>query len=259
MLKPTSHMAIDSSKADPRRMKVLEEILYGTDKFEAQLPYPGEILDLFSNDPALGIYQEPEHPDNNLLPRGVSRRESDLHRTTVDTGDRYETGETIWESEKTSTAGAPINIRSVDLTTGTTYTLSVWAKTTTPNTGVYIGFYLRDVGFLSSYTQKTLSQDWQRWHVTVTVDSDLPSDVDMYFYPFGTKSSEPGAKTQWTSPKLEYGTVATPWPPTPYSVSGYSDIHYSTGTDLRGFKDEGIYTIHENSKLTEQGVGLYGL
>lgn len=44
--KPTAHMTIDSSKADPLKLKALEDILYGTQDVEARLPLPDEVIEL---------------------------------------------------------------------------------------------------------------------------------------------------------------------------------------------------------------------
>ena len=45
--KPTSHIEIDSTKVDPTQLKALEDLLYGTDEAEAQLPTPDEVAALF--------------------------------------------------------------------------------------------------------------------------------------------------------------------------------------------------------------------
>ena len=43
---PTASIEIDSTKADPTKLKALEDILYGSDKAEARLPLPDEIAQL---------------------------------------------------------------------------------------------------------------------------------------------------------------------------------------------------------------------
>lgn len=43
---PTASIEIDSTKADPTKLKALEDILYGSDKAEARLPLPDEITQL---------------------------------------------------------------------------------------------------------------------------------------------------------------------------------------------------------------------
>lgn len=47
-LKPTSSITIDSTKADPTKLKALEDILYGTEQKEARLPLPAEIATLMA-------------------------------------------------------------------------------------------------------------------------------------------------------------------------------------------------------------------
>lgn len=44
--KPAAHMQIDSTRTDPKKMKLLEDILFGTDETEARLPMPEEIIEL---------------------------------------------------------------------------------------------------------------------------------------------------------------------------------------------------------------------
>lgn len=44
--KPTASMVIDSTKADPAKLKALEDILFGTDETEPRLPLPDEIITL---------------------------------------------------------------------------------------------------------------------------------------------------------------------------------------------------------------------
>lgn len=48
-LKPTASITIDSTKADPTKLKALEDILYGTEKKEARLPLPAEIATLMAD------------------------------------------------------------------------------------------------------------------------------------------------------------------------------------------------------------------
>lgn len=47
--KPTALIVIDSTKADPDKLKELEDILYGTDSTEPRLPLPDEIVDIFGS------------------------------------------------------------------------------------------------------------------------------------------------------------------------------------------------------------------
>lgn len=46
--KPTAHMVIDSTKADPTALEALEDILYGTDNEEAMLPLPNDVIAMFA-------------------------------------------------------------------------------------------------------------------------------------------------------------------------------------------------------------------
>ena len=46
--KPTAHLEIDSTKADPVKLAALEEILYGGAETEARLPLPDEIASLMA-------------------------------------------------------------------------------------------------------------------------------------------------------------------------------------------------------------------
>ena len=46
--KPTAHLEIDSTKADPVKLAALEKILYGDTDIEARLPLPDEIVTLMA-------------------------------------------------------------------------------------------------------------------------------------------------------------------------------------------------------------------
>ena len=48
--KPTAHLEIDSTKADPVKLAALEKILYGDSDIEARLPLPDEIANLMAAD-----------------------------------------------------------------------------------------------------------------------------------------------------------------------------------------------------------------
>ena len=52
--KPTSTIVIDSTKADPEKLKALEDVLYGTDDKEARLPLPDEIATIMKEAEAAG-------------------------------------------------------------------------------------------------------------------------------------------------------------------------------------------------------------
>lgn len=47
---PTATVVIDSTKADPAKLKKLEDILYGTEDTEARLPLPDEIASIMKAD-----------------------------------------------------------------------------------------------------------------------------------------------------------------------------------------------------------------
>lgn len=46
--KPTASITIDSTKADPTKLKALEKILYGSEEADARLPLPNEIATLMA-------------------------------------------------------------------------------------------------------------------------------------------------------------------------------------------------------------------
>ena len=52
--KPTAHLEIDSTKANPEKLAALEVILYGTDDTDARLPLPNEIATLMKTEVAAG-------------------------------------------------------------------------------------------------------------------------------------------------------------------------------------------------------------
>ena len=52
--KPTAHLEIDSTKANPEKLAALEVILYGTDDTDARLPLPNEIATLMKTEAAAG-------------------------------------------------------------------------------------------------------------------------------------------------------------------------------------------------------------
>lgn len=45
--KPSATLVINSTKVDADKLKQLEDILYGTDKDEARLPLPSEVIEIF--------------------------------------------------------------------------------------------------------------------------------------------------------------------------------------------------------------------
>ena len=46
--KDTSHLIINSKKADPTKLKALEDILYGSETEESRLPLPEEVIELMT-------------------------------------------------------------------------------------------------------------------------------------------------------------------------------------------------------------------
>ena len=52
--KPTASIVIDSTKANPEKLKALEDILYGSEETEARLPLPDEIATLMKTEGAAG-------------------------------------------------------------------------------------------------------------------------------------------------------------------------------------------------------------
>ena len=52
--KPTAHLEIDSTKANPEKLAALETILYGADDTDARLPLPNEIATLMKTEAAAG-------------------------------------------------------------------------------------------------------------------------------------------------------------------------------------------------------------
>lgn len=49
-MKPTATLVVDSTKADPNKLKKLEDILYGTDTEDPRLPLPDEIASIMKNE-----------------------------------------------------------------------------------------------------------------------------------------------------------------------------------------------------------------
>lgn len=52
-LRPTAHIVVDSTKADPEKLKKLEELIYGTDQKDPVLPHPANIIAIIRGD---GMY-----------------------------------------------------------------------------------------------------------------------------------------------------------------------------------------------------------
>lgn len=52
--KPTSHIIVDSRKADPAKLKLLEDFLYGTESEDAKLPLPAKVVELLGKPDTTG-------------------------------------------------------------------------------------------------------------------------------------------------------------------------------------------------------------
>ena len=74
--KPTARLIITSTKADPAKLKALEDILYGTEETEPRLPLPEEVIKLLANDVAVAV--APESPSATLLGKKVSELQSNV-------------------------------------------------------------------------------------------------------------------------------------------------------------------------------------
>lgn len=48
--RPTAHLTIDSTKVTPAKMKVLEDMLYGTAGVDPKMPTPAQVMAIFSSD-----------------------------------------------------------------------------------------------------------------------------------------------------------------------------------------------------------------
>lgn len=51
---PTSHLVINSTEADPEKLKALEAIIYGSEEEEPRLPLPDEVITLLTDTQAAG-------------------------------------------------------------------------------------------------------------------------------------------------------------------------------------------------------------
>lgn len=66
----TSYLVIDSTKANPATIKILEYMLYGSDNTSARLPTPSQVKTLFDN--WAGIYVAPEINIKGTKPNTIS-------------------------------------------------------------------------------------------------------------------------------------------------------------------------------------------
>lgn len=74
--KPTARLIITSTKADPAKLKALEDILYGTDTEEPRLPLPEEVIELLKS--AVTVVTSAESADATLLGKKVSDLQSNV-------------------------------------------------------------------------------------------------------------------------------------------------------------------------------------
>lgn len=74
--KPTARLIITSTKADPAKLKALEDILYGTDSTEPRLPLPEEVIELLKS--VVTVVTSAESADATLLGKKVSDLQSNI-------------------------------------------------------------------------------------------------------------------------------------------------------------------------------------
>lgn len=74
--KPTARLIITSTKANPTRLKALEDILYGTDDQDARLPLPEEVIALLKG--AVEVVAAAESADAVLFGKAVSDLQSNI-------------------------------------------------------------------------------------------------------------------------------------------------------------------------------------
>src|SRR5699024_5840210 len=116
-----------------------------------------------------------------------------------------------------SSSTPPIRLMSSStIKKGETYTASVWIKSnsvagTSANANILI-YDMPSQASLASSSRIPNSNQCARLSATYTNDtgSDL-EQITAYFY----LNRNPGEETYVTSPKVELGSVATPWTPAP--------------------------------------------
>ena len=72
-MKPTSTIVVDSTKANPEKLKALEDILYGSDETDARLPLPDEIASIMKDDASTSE----THPSGDDSGSGSSTKNPD--------------------------------------------------------------------------------------------------------------------------------------------------------------------------------------
>lgn len=103
--KPTARLIITSTKADPAKLKALEDILYGTDTEEPRLPLPEEVIELLKS--AVTVVTSAESADATLLGKKVSDLQSNVvvGENTISGSLKHVTGYTGFSSKTSEQEG----------------------------------------------------------------------------------------------------------------------------------------------------------
>ena len=103
--KPTARLIITSTKADPAKLKALEDILYGTDTEEPRLPLPEEVIELLKS--AVTVVTSAESADATLLGKKVSDLQSNVvvDEDTISGSLKHVTGYTGFSSKTSEQEG----------------------------------------------------------------------------------------------------------------------------------------------------------
>lgn len=75
---PTAHLTIDSTRTDARRMRLIEDIIYGTEKTEARMPMPEEIIRLMNAPLPTEATITPTPSGETRLTKPVSELQADI-------------------------------------------------------------------------------------------------------------------------------------------------------------------------------------
>lgn len=95
-LKPTAYLCFDSTKIDPKKLKMLEDIVYGSDDVEARLPLPDEIITLMTGPLPTEATVAVTAGETQRYGKSVT----DLHNGVVISGTKF-TGELKYVSDYT--------------------------------------------------------------------------------------------------------------------------------------------------------------
>lgn len=71
--KPTSILKVDSTKMNPDKLAILENILYGTDDTNPRLPLPNELMELLGGESIDGLEFVSIEPENNTIDIPISQ------------------------------------------------------------------------------------------------------------------------------------------------------------------------------------------